>query len=215
MNEYPAYQHNRLVSTGNLQYLDFIRVVQKLWIDTHPDIPFFASTGEEFATYPVITYRLQYRNPVNENKPRVRETIATAPNQPAIINKGMRFNNFVTFTVYTQNNPQQAEAIIEEFEDFMVFATPIVKQLGLSDIFYARREPDQSDQRPGGITRVERSITYNAITEKILQLNVDKINNYVFTIRQYLVEGPEVLVYAATPNQTVALIDQFSGATPN
>lgn len=210
----PIYQRNRLVSTGNLSYLDFVRVVERAWTNSHPDIPLFAQGGKQVANYPQMFYRLAYRNPVqNEHKPRYREAISTRPQDPAIINRGQRFNNFITFVVMTEENPHLAEAIIEEFEDFMLAFTPAFKELGLSDIFYARREPDVMDLREGGTNRIEKAVTYNAITEKIIQVDLNKLTNFMVDVRTFLANNP-YWYELATPNFNISYIDQFQGSTP-
>jgi hypothetical protein len=215
MQQPPIYQHNRLTATGNLDYIRFMRVVQKTWIDTHPDIPLIAAGGPEVSKYPVITYRLAYRNTVkDETKPRYRETIATRPQDSAIVNKGQRFNNYITFTVWTERDPHLAEAIIEQFEDFMLEMTPVYKQLGVSDIFYGRREPDTEDQRPLGKIMHENSVTFQVITEKIIQVDYNKLNTVYVNIQTYLASNP-VWLEEATPTIYLDIIDQFSGSTPN
>lgn len=218
MQQPPIYQHNRLTATGNLDYISFLRVVQKLWIDSHPDIPLIASGGPEVSEYPVIIYRLAYRNTVkDESKPRYRETIATRPTDAAIVNRGQRFNNYITFTVMTEQDPHLGEAIVEQFEDFMMEFTPVFKQLGVSDIFYGRREPDQEDLRPTGTNRIERSVTYQVITEKIIQIDYNKLNTFYVNIQTFLASNP-VWLEEASPNIYIDLIDQYGatpGSTPN
>lgn len=216
MYEGGIYQHNRMVATGNLSWIDWLRVVEYIWHDTHPDIPLVAEGGKEVDQYPLIVYRLDFRNPLeSENKPRYRESIATAPTDQAIINKGQRFNNFTTFTVYTLQDPHLAEAIIEQLENFMIEFTPVFKQLGLSDFFYGRRSPDTEDTRPGGITRVERSVTYNAITEKIIQIDYNKLQTFSINVQTYLENNPITYSVADSTPSSFTIINQTAAPNAN
>lgn len=76
MNERPGFVPPMLRAEGNLSYLDFIRLVKKLWNDSHPDIPIYATGTEKFPTYPCIVYGLELRKTMNnEPKPKYREQL--------------------------------------------------------------------------------------------------------------------------------------------
>jgi hypothetical protein len=174
---------------GNLTYVEFIALVQQLWSESHPDIPFFATSGSQLARYPAIVYGLQLRKThPQEPKPRVRENIRTAPDQPGIIITGQRFQNIVNFSVVTENDPEAAEAIIEAFEDFMQEMTPVFKEMGLSEFAYARRLPD-SEETKSGEDIVKRTVCYMVTTEKVTQTSVDKLRQIIVHSRMLLQQG--------------------------
>lgn len=210
----PLYQSKHLRAKGNLSYLDFLRLLGRMWLDAHPDIPFVAQTGKEFPVYPVIGYRqdLTKPHPV-EPKPRYREEIATATGEPAIIIAAQRFQMVITFTIYTQENPQLAEEILEVFELFILEMTPVFKELGASELVYARRLPDTSDQRPN-ISVVERSVSYMLTIEKSTVTTVAKLEQVLIDARVFMEEAE--WLHPATPDlvPTVSIVDTFS-ATPN
>lgn len=201
-----------LRAQGNLGYIQFLQVLQKVWTDSHPDIPLVASGGKEFSSYPVMTYRLDNRRPLqNEPKPKYREQVFTTPGEPNLIIFGQRFQNLVTFTVFTNDNPQLAEEIIEAFEDFMIWTTPVFKALGLSELFFARRLPDTDGSRGKGLGIVERSVSYMVTTEKIIITPQEQLDQVIIDARVFI-DNPYWTDYDATPATPIILdiVDQFS-----
>lgn len=182
----PVGHSNRLKAKGNLGLIQFLQVLQKMWIDAHPDVPLVATGGREVAEYPVIIYRQDLTKPIEgEPKPRYREEIATNPGEPNYIIAGQRFQHIITFTVFTSTDPHLAEAILDAFEDFMLQFTPIFKELGVSEIVYARRLPDGEDTRPG-LAVNERSVSYMVTIEKIIKVSVQKLENVLVNARLFL-----------------------------
>jgi hypothetical protein len=195
MNTRPLYQSRHQHAEGNLQYLDFIKLVDQLWTATHPEIPFFASGGKQDARYPSIIYSLQVRRPhPNEPKPRFREDVRTAPGEDTIIITAQRFQNVINFAVVTENDPQMAELIIEAFEDFMLEMTPVFKEMGVSEFVYARRLPDDEDDRMGEDI-VVRKVAYMVTTEKIRQTTEKKLNHFVIHARLGSQERPYATIF--------------------
>ncbi len=204
-------------SGGNLSYIQFIQLVQKMWIDAHPDVPLVATSGKEFSSYPVITYRLDQRQPMQaEPKPKVREEIQTGPGQKNIRITAQRFHSIITFTVFTNDNPYLAEEIIEVFENFMMEFTWVFKLLGLSEILYSRRLPDSGGERGRGLGIAERSVSYMITTEKVAVSELDKLEQIVVAARVFI-QDP-YWYQDATPATPIIvdINDQFGGqATPN
>lgn len=201
-----------LRAQGNLNYIQFLQLLQKMWLDAHPDVPLVAQGGKEFSKYPVMTYRLDLRRTIqNEPKPRMREQIITSPGEQNLIIFGQRFQNVVTFTAFTNSNPQLAEELIEVFEDFMIEFTPVFKALGLSELLYARRLPDTDGSRGKGLGIVERSVSYMVTTEKVIVTRKDKIEQIIIDARTF-VEDPYWIVSDATPATPIimSIVDQFS-----
>lgn len=182
MNEglYNSKVPNRpLRQAGNLSYLDFIRVVERIWNEAHPEIPFVAAGLPVDSKYPCVVYSLANRVSFkNEVKPRLRERIVDEENPgETLLVYGQKFVNYVKFTVYDKIEPNGAlvaEELIEEFEDFMIRYTPIFSQLGLNDFVYERRLADDEEAREGeGI--VKRSVVYRVTTEKLSQAKVGNL----------------------------------------
>lgn len=210
MYEGPVYQSQHLRAKAGMGYLDFIRLVQYLWVRSHPDIPLVATTTKAYPHYPVITYRLEWRKPFeNELKPRIRETIPTANGEPAIQILGQRFQNIITFTCFDQVDPHLAEEIIEEFENFMIEHTVIFKELGASEFVYAHRQQDTADQREN-FTIVERSISYMLTTEKIILVDYDKLEKVLIDARVFMANPywsdatPSINL---SPSVTISVVD--------
>jgi hypothetical protein len=174
-----------LRAEGSLTYLQFIRLVIGLWSEVHPDIPIRPTQSSAYAQYPVIVYGLEMRRPhAGETKPRIREELQSDGDTNFIVT-GQRFENVVSFTVYTKGDPELAEEIIEAFEDFMLKYTGVFKRLGISDMVYGRRTPDAEETRLGEDTE-RRSVVYSVVTEKNQVAEVEKIKNILVTARLYI-----------------------------
>lgn len=216
----------RLRAAGNLSYLDFIRLLNKLWSDSigfREDgvtlrVPFQATnTALSDPDYPLIVYSLEMRRPFpQEPKPKHREIINDNGN-PIII-RGQRFENLVKFAVLDRVAPsgaERAEEILDTFEDFMLQMTPIFKELGISDLFYARRTADGVGSRLGTDV-VERSVIYQVVTEKIILIDTWKLNAILISARIFLEDNQP----HATPNTVplgsvvVEVDDQMGSAVP-
>lgn len=214
-------EKNRMTHAGGrLSYLDFVRIVSALWEKGHPDIPLTAMGAKENALYPSIVYRLDLRKPYDgEPKPRLREELPL-PNGDVVINSAQRFMNIVVFTCFTQMNPQLAEAIIEEFENFMMEFQPVFKELGVSELVYERRMPDTQDNREN-FTVIERAVAYRLTTEKLVQTTYSHLNNsFNWVLNEVLVdarikEAPLYKVQHNQPDVDVEIIDTHTGATPD
>lgn len=186
-------ESNRLKANGNLSYLQFIRILEKLWRDRSPDIPIFAMGGEQYAKYPCIVYGLQTRQTIDtEPKPRYREQIVPTDGDPVVVS-AQRFDNIVLFSAVTESDPLLCEELIESFEDFLQEYTPVFKALGLSEMLYSRRLPDSEENRPGqGV--VKRTLAYLVRTEKIIISRQKKLESIVIDVRLWVDD------YGATPN---------------
>lgn len=209
----PNKSHH-LRARGNLTYLDFIRLVEYLWSEAHPDIPFFATGGEQYAKYPCIVYGLELRKThSSEPKPKYREEIITGAGEDGVIVGGQRFQNVVSFSAVTETDPRLAEELIEVFEDFIMEFTPVFKELGLSEIIYNRRFSDSEENRPGqGI--VKRTVSYMITTEKIILTYSKKLNSILVRARTFLeTETAEAATPSATPISHI--FDQHMSATPS
>jgi hypothetical protein len=204
---------------GNLQYLDFIDLVRSMWESAFPSSnpknpPIVTSGGEQFARYPSIVYSLQLRKAhPGEPKPKYRDEIITNPDEDGLIICGQRFQNVVAFSVVHDEDPRVAEEWVEVFEDFMLEYTPIFKQMGLSEIVYARRLPDDDQPRVAeGVNK--RTTSYLVTTEKIIKTSYDKWRAMLVRARMamdhavtFTTIGDEFVIYGASfpTGQTVTL----------
>ncbi len=196
---------------GNLSYSEFVYVVKQLWNKYHPDIPMVPEQGRNRAKYPSIYYRLESRRPVeNEAKPRVRPFV---DGHDDIIITAQRFLNIVGFTAVTQTEPEEAEAIIDEFENFMLDMVPVLKRMGVQEIFYNRRFPENDENREGQDI-CKRSVAYNVTTEKVRTVKVSRLDNFLIDARIYADTFAQ-----ATPSElatpTSIIVDTFHNATPS
>lgn len=152
---------HHLRAKGNLDYLQFIRLVQRYWSEAHPDIPIIPTGGDKPAQYPCIIYGLEVRQtPSGEPKAKHRERIDD------LIITGQKFDNMVSFSAVAEANPNLCEEIIEEFENWMLEMIPVFKELGVSELTYGRRLPDSEVSRRGfGVTA--RAVVFHVRTEKV------------------------------------------------
>lgn len=197
------HRNRPLRAKGNLTYLQFVKLVGDLWRESYPGVPYRVSGGDQEATYPVITYSLQLRKThPDEPKLKFREQVPTTPGEDAIIIGGQRFQNVINFTITTEGDPELAEELIEAFEDFMLEFTPVFKELGISEIVYARRLPDEEESRRGeGVER--RTLSYLVTTEKIFHATYAKLDQMVVRARVYLA-GAEPYFIASAANNSIA-----------
>ena len=184
-----------LRARGNLNYLQFVDLVKYLWEEEtgHKTIPIMPSGNDDPAQYPVIVYSLELRKAhPNEPKPRYREALEDDDDGEDYVIGAQRFQNVVTFTVFTETNPREAEEIAEAFEDFMLAITPALKELGISEILYARRLPDHEQNRPGqGV--IKRAVSYMVTTERITRTPYDKLRQVVVDARVFVRENQDYL----------------------
>lgn len=208
------HESNSLRARGNLSYLEFIRLLEKLWTDSHPDIPMVAAGVATMPQYPCIIYKLETRRThPNEPKTRFREEIPSFKDEDAIIIKAQRFQNIMSFAVMTENDPFSAEEIIEEFENFMHDITGIVKELGVSELVYSRRMPDSGENR-SGIDVITRTVAYQITIEKLYQIETWKIRQIYIDARRWLATATPATIpdddHSEDATPIIKITDQFS-----
>lgn len=187
----PIRPQQVLRADGNLNYLDFIRTLEYIWDEEHPDVRFGPTQDKNFEKLPCITYSLQARRPlVNEPKAKYRETVEDANGDLYWIT-GQRFENVVVFKAYSKD-PKVAELLIETFEDFMDTHTGTLKRLGVSELVYARRIPDDDETRRGDDLSV-RGVAYAVTLERVKQTKIDRIEQLVIRVKTYLEESGYML----------------------
>jgi hypothetical protein len=171
---------------GNLTYTEMIRVIRALWEEALPDIPLRPVQGPKFSMYPVIVHGIEVKVPEKaDTKKRIREYIKNPETGQMYQIKAQRFRYIVTFKVITENEPDLAEDIMERFEDFMDEITPALKELGVSEIFYGRRQPDSTENRSGEDTTA-RKVAYEIYLEKVYQIPVAEFEDITIRARVHL-----------------------------
>jgi len=174
-----------LRAKGNLSYLQFIELVKKIWSEAHPKIPLVTSGADDPAQYPCIIYSLQLRK-THPNEPKMRYREEKNNQEDVFVVGGQRFQNIIYFQAIGEaQNVDTVEHLIEIFEDFMIEFTPVFKELGVSELVYARRLSDTEQQRPGANT-VARTVSYMVTTEKVVSTRYDRLKEIVITARTWL-----------------------------
>lgn len=218
-----------LQAQGNLTYIEFIAVVKSLWENAYPNIKIKPVQNGDYAEYPVIAYGLELRRAHSvEPKPKSR----ISPSKDIVV-FGQRFQNIISFSVITKSvsgelkgsadrysGPEVADKIIEIFEDFMLEYTPVFKRLGASEFVYARRLSDTEENRDA-TDIVKRTVTYMLTTEKLVGMEVGKIEQIVIDVRRYMAMEKELwdeYYEGSTPsfeNTELNIIDLQQSATPD
>lgn len=181
-----------LRAKGNLSYIDFVLLVKRIWENAHsvngtPTVPVLPSGNGDPAVYPCILYSLDLRRAhPEEPKMKIREIIDD--NGESYVVSGQRFQNVVRFTSITESDPDLATEIIEAFEDFMMEYTPVLKELGASELVYSRRYSDSEENRSGSGV-VKRSVAYLLTTEKLRRNKYEKLDEISIQARTWLEEA--------------------------
>lgn len=199
---------------GNLSYIEFIELVTRLWEETHPGISIEPHGAGSFARYPCIVYHLELRKAHDkEPRPRQREIIDTESGQLVQIS-GQRFDNIIVFTAHnevTNNGAKVAEALIEEFENFMIECQRIFKKLGVSELFYSRRISDTEESRGAGEGIVTRGVSYLVTLEKILVTPVWRLEKVYLDARNWL----EIFDQTGATPSSVEIITSITDTNSN
>lgn len=194
-----------LQAKGTMSYLDFIDVVNYLWSKGHPEI-FFGPFGSQTIFDPELgymIYNLEDKKPkTNHPKPKLYET----RNHPTDTTKKIaifieNFDLIVKFTA-VHKAPRVAEEMIEEFENFMITITPVLRMNGLENILYIRRMPDSHETRFGDDVS-SRAIAYMIGVQKILIEEMDKLEEIHLQV-QAVINGDATPSYtSATPSYII------------
>lgn len=191
-----------LRAEGNLTYIEFIKLLKFLWNRSHPDVPLFPMQGPNVATYPSIVYSLELRaTHPDEPKAKYREEIVEQDGQRVLV-YGRRFQNVISFTAVSKHDttdidsfgvsaPEEADALIEEFEDFMLTQIPVFKRLGASELVYSRRVSDTEENR-GDTDVSKRTVHFMLTTEKVMYTPVEVLNETIIRARTWQMSQQEI-----------------------
>lgn len=183
-----------LTAFGNIQYRDVIKMIGAMWEGAHPEVIFrrWADNEEYNPEYGYIIYSLVARVPADNNaKPRMHQEYRKSDGVPmtAFIQS---FMNQVRFSAM-HRDPDVADEMIEEFEDFMMVAIPVLMKNGVEQIFYLQRNSDQNQSRPSQDMSIA-SMDWRIFTQK--QFHVENAVIDDFFIRVSTVMGND----QATPS---------------
>lgn len=177
-----------LTQHGNIQYGDFIRVIKDLFGLAHPGVGFhpeFDNTiSFEVDDQPdkgFLFYSLVEKVPRSTDpKPRFHHRFNVnegEENETTIFIYRQTFECLVKFSG-ASTDPFKSEKIIEIFEDFMTEVTHIFKQLGLEDIFYFKRSPDNFENRSGKGLHL-RPVLYRVNFQKLYRVDQTSLQKYI------------------------------------
>lgn len=165
-----------ITAFGNDQYIGMIKRLKYIWNDAHPEVQFqaFKAKEEYQGDNGYIIYSLIDRVPKdNMRKPIPRYKYLDPEEDTWVTVFIQSFMNTVKFTAMHQD-PDVAEEIIDNFENFMLECIPVLKSFGIEDILYNRRLSDEHEQRTGE-DLAARSVTYVVITQKVLPVSQKKL----------------------------------------
>lgn len=171
----------RIQAKGNLQFLEYIDLIEHLWKKGYPEI-IFQPMGPKKTFNPdraYIVYELDSRVPKENNLKARHQATYDHPDDSnrKIAIYTQSFNNLVSFTALHQN-PRTAEETIEEFEDFMFDAAQVFKELGIEEFLYNRRLSDRAEKRYGE-DLAARTVLYMVTTQKIHPIEQNKLQEVV------------------------------------
>lgn len=202
-----------LKAKGNLSYLQFIELIKMWWTKAHPDIPLIPMGKDgETAQYPCIVYSLQLRK-THPGEPKMRLREERNEQGDAFIVGGQRFQNIVYFSAVAEVfQVEMLDDLIERFEDFMLEYTPALKECGLSEIVYARRLQDSTEQRPGANV-FSKTVSYMVTTEKVITTRENRLTEAVVTARTWLDSMGKYYmpgtIYNMSPRYTLTGADSY------
>lgn len=184
---------------GNISYLQFIDVVDNLWRSGHPEIQFgpFGAHKIFNPEYGYIIYTLEDKKPrANHPKPRLYEVINDELDPSKKIAVFIEnFNAIVKFTAI-HKDARVCEELVEQFEDFIIEITPILKMIGLENIYYVRRMADSHETRYGDDVST-RAVAYQIGIQKILTTDLS-------ILQGVLIQAQAVIAGDATPSYNLA-----------
>lgn len=188
MDVYYHQKAPRIQARGNLTLLEYIDLIEYLWKKGYPEI-IYQPMGAKKTWDPergYIVWELESRVPKENNvKPRHQQVYDHPEDSNRKISIWTQsFNNLIGFTALHQN-PRTAEEIIEQFEEFMIEATPILKELGIEELLYSRRISDRTEKRFGEDLSA-RTVLYMATTQRVIPVEQHKLNEIVGELKVFI-----------------------------
>lgn len=165
---------------------DFIKMVNKVVSKTMQDlkVEFIPDENKNIIVspdlqldHPIITYKVIYRKPKGELKPRVRQQIyekSDDPNDDRLGEiYGQKFKCLIQFNVFASVY-DLAEQVMEEFEEQIFTYTGFFKKNGVSEILFEEQATDSSYDMYRQTISV-RNIRYIVEVEKLIAMFQEKL----------------------------------------
>lgn len=211
----------RSKARGNITYIEFLKMVNYLWDQSHPDVPMYHANSPVFTSDVVdnsifntaIVHKLEVRKShASEPKPRIREE-AFIDGQAYRV-EAQRFVDIITFTVVDKDDPFRADMAIETFEEFMLENTPVFKEMGVSEFFYSRRMPD-NDVKDHGQDFLTRTVAYQMTEERIRLIPQGTLDEIIIDLRLFLMNNRVDMTPDDGATPIVANLVDTHSATPS
>jgi hypothetical protein len=163
---------------------DFIKMVDKLVSLTMKDVIFIPDEGKVLQLdamkkieKPIISYKIKNREPKNELKPRIRESIVEAAyaSEDERLGEvwGQKFKCLVQFNIFTSVY-SEAEEVMEKFEELITSYTGFFKKNGVAEIFFQKHYTDEVHEKLRETLSV-RNLCYYVEIEKLTVIFREKI----------------------------------------
>jgi hypothetical protein len=140
-------------SEKSASLFDLIKMINKLVSLTMPNVVFIPDEGKVIETEamkkienPIITYKLISRVPKGELKSRVRDTIEeTTKDGEKRLGEvcGQKYECLIQFNIFASVY-DEAEEVMEHFEELMMSYTGFFKKNGIAEIFFKKQFTDDN-----------------------------------------------------------------------
>lgn len=175
-------------ATANASLFDFIKMVEKLTLLTLKDleVEFIPDENKNIVEnadikldHPVITYKVIFRKPKTELKPRIRQTIREkaedADEERVGEVYGQKFDCIIQFNVFASVY-DVAEQVMERFEEMIFVYTGWMKNQGVAELLFDQQLTDENYDLFRQTISV-RNLRYKVEVEKLHVIFTDKIKS--------------------------------------
>lgn len=167
---------------------DLIQMIDRLVTLTMPNVDFIPEEGKVLSmdsmkdfNRPKITYKVKYRKPKMEIKPRVRESIEPDnKNGEDRLGQicGQKFECLIQFNIFTSVY-KEAEEVMEKFEELIFSYTGFFKKNGVAELLFKEQITDDFYERLRETLSV-RNLIYYVEIEKLTVIFKEKIKEIEF-----------------------------------
>jgi len=176
---------DRYRSKKSIDIYGFFRILESLWQECGNTEPMMRSFDlEGWEQYPCITYHIvsrRYAERIKERRPREREMVPDPDNPGEFIKiTGQFFEYVVELGVFAKTN-DEADALLEKFENFLFTYSPYFCECGVNKIWFEEQLEDEV------ITKwrdpvYSRRVRYRLRLEKIRLLKISELKQVLVNI---------------------------------
>ncbi len=134
--------------------------------------------------YPCVTYhvlRRDYAEGRKERRPRDREMFGDDKDpEQFVVLRGQFFDYTVCFSVWGRNN-DEADALLDKLEDFLLIYTPYFKQNGVNQFWFEQQLEDEVETS-WRIPVYVRRVNYLLRLERIVVVRVEELNRVLINV---------------------------------